>query len=352
MAISRRRIETAVGAMILLGAASLLISVIFIGQRRGIFDRRVRLRTQFTTVEGLKPGANVHLAGIQVGSVETVFLSPDGDVQVWMEVRAGVAHRIREDSRARIKTAGLVGDRYVDITVGSADSPPVAEGDMIVGVDPVDVNQALAEAGPVLRDLAVAIENVRVVTTRMLDDESNVSRTLDNLRVITGNLREGRGSVGRLLAEDDVYEELRATLESARITIANAEALTQTARKEGPAVLVEAREAVANFNRAALRVEEVADRGLANLEEIMAGLERSVADLEAMMSNLREASEDIKAATPQLPAIVARGQEAVEESRAVLQAARAHPLLRRYFEEEELETPILVHDRAGVPDAP
>ncbi len=348
MAISRRRVEIAVGTLMLLGAASLLLSVVFIGERRGIFDRRVRLRTQFTSVEGLKPGAHVHLAGIQVGSVETVFLSPEGNVQVWMEVRASVAHRIRVDSRARIKTAGLVGDRYIDLTVGSAESPSVGPGDMIVGVDPVDVNQVLANAGPVFRDLAVAIENVRLVTTRMLDENSNVSKTLENLRVVTGNLREGRGSVGRLLVEDEVYEDLRATLASARTTIENAEALTQTVREEGPAVLSESREAVANFNRASLRVDKVVSEGLTSLPEIMAGLERSVTDLEAMMANLREASEDIKDATPRLPAIVASGQEAVEESRAVLQAARSHPLLRRYFEEKELKTPILVQDRARV----
>lgn len=352
MPMSRRRIEIAVGAMMLFGTACLLISVIFIGERRGVFDRRIRLQTQFSSVEGLQPGARVNLAGIPVGSVEAVFLSAEGDVEVWMEVRASVAPRIREDSKARIKTAGLVGDRYVDITVGSAESPPVPPGGSIQGIDPVDVNQALAQAGPVLRDLAVSIENIRLVTTRMLDDDSNVNVTLQNLRVITSNLREGRGSVGRLLVEDEAYEDLRATLASARTTIANAEAITNTAREEGPEVLAEAREAVGNFNSAALGVREAVDEGLADLPAIMAGLERSVANLETLMENLRTASEDIKAATPQLPAIVAGGQEAVEEARAVLRAARAQPLLRRYFEEQELDTPILVQDRAGVSGAP
>lgn len=352
MPISRRRIEVAVGAMMLMGITCLLLSVVFIGQRRGIFDRRVRLQTQFQSVEGLQPGARVHLAGIPAGSVEAVVLSPEGDVRVHIELRASVAHRIREDSTARIKTAGLVGDRYIDITVGSSDSPRVKPGGTITGIQPLDVTQVLADAGPMFRDLATGIENVRLMTARLLDEESNTNQTLRNLADISASLAEGRGTFGRLLKEDDVYEDLRATLASARRTVANTEAITEELRKQGPEVLAETREAVGNVSRASERAEAIMVQSFDDIPKILAGVERSVADLEAMMQNLRQASEDIKAATPRLPDIVAEGQTAVDDARDVLAAARAHPLLRRYFDEQELDAPILVRDRAGINAVP
>ena len=347
MPMSRRRVEVAVGGLVLTGLVAMLLSVIFIGEQQGAFQRRMQLYTEFDSVEGLQEGAPVQLAGIPAGSVDRVALTDDGHVRVQMRIRESLFGRIHQDSVARIKSAGLVGDRYIDITVGSTDSPPVEEEAVIQGFDPLDWAQALDEVRPVLDNLAIAIENMRVVAMRLADEDSDVGTTLNNLREITTTLREGRGTFGRLLVDEEVYEDLRAAVASGRQAAADAEVVAGVLRDDAPALVEEAGKAMAQFGDAAATVQE----GFNDLPELMAGLRRASNDLETAMANVRAISEDLRVASPQVPELLTSGQAAVDEARAVLDAARAHPILRRYFEGPAPEEPILVQDRAGVADA-
>lgn len=344
---TRRRIEVLVGFLVMSGVTAMLLSVIFIGQQQGAFERRLPLSTEFRSVEGLQPGAPVNLAGIQVGSVQAVHFTPDGRVRVEMQVREGVFERIRTDSVARIKSAGLVGDKYIDITVGTTGAESVSPGAIISGLEPLDWNRALEEARPVLDSLATSIENMRLVTNRLADEDSDVSVVLSNLRQITDMTRQGRGTIGRLLSDDEVYQDLRDAIASGKVAAANAKDVSVVLRDQLPGLVDESGQAMRKFGDAVTSVQS----SLQDLPQIMANLENAANDLEAAMANFRAVSADLREASPRVPALLSSGQAAVDEARSVLDAARASPLLRRYFEEPAPEEPILVQDRADVPDA-
>jgi len=87
----------------------------------GIFDPPTYTVTaEFGSISGLKPGATVEIAGVQVGKVTRIELDPEKyEAHVEMTIQKGVA--LQEDSIASIRTAGIIGDRYIDISPGGAD---------------------------------------------------------------------------------------------------------------------------------------------------------------------------------------------------------------------------------------
>jgi len=87
----------------------------------GIFDPPTyRVTAEFGSISGLKPGATVEIAGVQVGKVTNIELDAKSyEARVEMTIQKGVA--LQEDSIASIRTAGIIGDRYIDIAPGGAD---------------------------------------------------------------------------------------------------------------------------------------------------------------------------------------------------------------------------------------
>ena len=125
MATSR---DVKVGAFVLAGLAAMAIVIFLIGDERGLFNRKQEFRIVFDDVEGLKRGSPVQMGGIDVGSVSGIRYSEDPNdprLYVVILVSADEARRIRVDSAASISPKGLLGDKMLTITVGSADQAAV-----------------------------------------------------------------------------------------------------------------------------------------------------------------------------------------------------------------------------------
>src|SRR6185295_10735664 len=141
-----------VGALLLASVAILGAGVLLIGDRRSLFERKNSYYIDLRTVSGLKPGNPVQLNGVGVGQVHKIVLPRDPaveDIRVWIEVDRSYEDRIRASadgrplpgpkgdlpySEARIKTLGLLGDKYIELTSGSAAYPRVeSEGKIPAG---------------------------------------------------------------------------------------------------------------------------------------------------------------------------------------------------------------------------
>src|SRR3989442_11434543 len=115
-----------VGVFVLLALAALLGTIYALGARARLFEARYVIHADFTEVAGLTEGATVRLAGVQIGRVTGVHLpgEPGGKVRVDLDITRRYADRIRQDSIARIETQGLLGDKVVEVTVGTTATPP------------------------------------------------------------------------------------------------------------------------------------------------------------------------------------------------------------------------------------
>ena len=173
----------------ILAVAALVLTamfIFFVGGQAGFGWQQYHLKTRFNDVQGLKTGAVVRVAGVEVGAVNDIQFT-DSDVEVVMKVSKDMRERIRTDSRASIGSLSLLGAPVIDISPGKTGTP-VADWGYVPSRRPYGQLSDVAEGAT--RSLEEA--------TRLLQD-----------------LRRGRGTVGKLFSDDQLYKDLAALVGSA-----------------------------------------------------------------------------------------------------------------------------------------
>jgi phospholipid/cholesterol/gamma-HCH transport system substrate-binding protein len=183
-----------VGLLVLGGLAIGALALVLVGRTGNVFGQRYELVTLVPSAAGLVPGAAVQLAGQTVGQVDRVDLipvdarPPSGEaVALWLNVNVDVRDQIREDSRAQVRTQGLLGDRLIDISPGGPDARVLEPGDTLVSAKPVDYDALIADGAAAVGDLV---------------------EVTGDLSQLTRGVLEGRGTLGRLMTDDELYIRL------------------------------------------------------------------------------------------------------------------------------------------------
>ncbi len=185
-----------VGALILAAIAILTIAVVKLGEAADLFTKRYTLVTFLSNSNGLQKGGTVTLAGQLAGNVRQIdFLPPSGDttrnLRVTLEVESRLSNLIREDSRIKLKSLGLLGDKVLDISPGTPRFAVLPAGDTIQSLPSLDYEAMLTQANGALTDV--------------------VALTHD-LKAITGGIAHGDGTMGQLINNRTLYDQLNGTL--------------------------------------------------------------------------------------------------------------------------------------------
>jgi phospholipid/cholesterol/gamma-HCH transport system substrate-binding protein len=191
---SERKLAVQVGAFVAVLGSLALVVLLLLGGERHLFTPRVVLHASFSDVQGLREGAPVWLSGVSIGQVKSVRFG-ERRVEVLLQVRARVLERIHEDSIARIDTQGLLGDKIVTITLGGAESAPVAANGWLRSVPPSDFNHLIAQAGEILEQATVVAKNAATASKALADPKTiekfrNAIASMDSL---LGEAAHGRG---------------------------------------------------------------------------------------------------------------------------------------------------------------
>jgi len=244
-------LQIRIGGFILAGLGVFLAIIYLLGAQARYFERKYDLIAEFTEVGGLIEGATVRLAGVQIGRVTRVELPPQtGDkVKVTLTIAKRFSDRIRKDSEARIVTQGLLGDKLVEITIGSPSAPPVPPGDHLTAGEPFEMARMFAEAtdalGSVKRltaGLNAAVERIdrngtldqinrlvsalggaveRMERAGTLDD---VDAAAKSARRITAEVERGSGLLHAVIYDEpETLGRLNALLRSTQELLAKAE---------------------------------------------------------------------------------------------------------------------------------
>lgn len=113
-------IETSVGIFMFIGILCVAYLTIHLGKLDWVGSDHYQVRALFQSVSGLKVGANVEMAGVQIGRIEAISLNQERKIaEVTMEINNDI--QLEEDVIASIKTAGLIGDKYIMISPGGSD---------------------------------------------------------------------------------------------------------------------------------------------------------------------------------------------------------------------------------------
>lgn len=179
-----RAFELRVGAFIFVGLVVLFVIIFSIGDI-GLFERGYTIKVTFGFANGLAESAPVRLAGVDVGEIHDIEIVRDQktkktrvELTAWIE--KGV--KIEEDSLAIINTLGLLGEKYLEVFPGTVGGEVLKEGEVLVGRDPVPVSD---------------------MTEKMM-------AMAESATVVMDRLKNGEGTVGKLLTEDKIYNDLEA----------------------------------------------------------------------------------------------------------------------------------------------
>ena len=231
------RLALVVGAFVLAALGALALAILSLSSQDGVFTDRYRLVGWYENVGGLIPNAPVWLAGTQVGRVERVDLGerPDGHpgVKVVLQVDTDVRDRIRADSHASIGTIGLLGDRYVEISLGTAASPVLEEGAEIRTVSPANLTRVIDTGTVALDNIANLAANLNEVVEEFDSDAGGkgLAASITAVADIVQQVQEGSGLLHSLIYDEyegsgvESVDRSLATLEGILNEIAHGEGL-------------------------------------------------------------------------------------------------------------------------------
>ena len=285
-------LQLRVGAFVL---ASLLVFaglVYMLGRSAGLFERQYRLVATFGQIGGLIQGATVRLAGVPVGRVGEIRLPETGGRKVRVEllIARRVQDRIRTDSLARIETLGLLGDKIIDVSLGSEGATVLQDGAELRSEEPFDTARLTQQGTELLQNLTALSGDLRTTLARISASSAgaDVAETARALRSLTTEIERGQGVLHRLVYDPklgtalaDAGETLRQVGETVRrIDRVLADPKMGGLAGEAERTLVEARAAAERVNRILREVEE----GRGTLHALVYDEGRVLKDLEGILA--------------------------------------------------------------------
>ncbi len=244
-----------VGVFVLIGLAAFLGMIYALGARARLFEPRFTISAQFTEVGGLVEGATVRLAGVQIGRVSGVNLpsQPGGKVRVDMTIAKQFGDRVRKDSVARIETQGLLGDKIIEISVGTSKAAPVRPDDVIASTDPFDVGRVMNESAQVVKSIGVLADSLRETAHTL-----NQSRLIEEATATVQSARKITDQVGKIVTEVErgkgwahvlIYEEPVALRRVNELVATTQALLDRVQRGEGAAGVLTSEQSTAAARR-------------------------------------------------------------------------------------------------------
>lgn len=181
------------GLFVVIGLVLFVLAVFIIGKQKNLFDPVFKVTSTFYNVSGLQVGNTVRFSGINVGTVDHIAIINDSTVRVDMLIRQNVQRFIKSDSEVAIGSEGIIGDRILIISQGSAGSSTIKNGDEIASSEPVELDA-------IIQSLEVTAVNAELISGELAD--------------ILSNINSGKGTLGRLIHDNKIADNLSKTMDN------------------------------------------------------------------------------------------------------------------------------------------
>ena len=213
----KNSLETKLGYFVVLVIIAAWIIIETVGSM-DFFHHTYRVSTFFDTVQELKTGDSVKMAGVEIGRVEKIALA-DGKVKVTLQLHADAV--VKTDSKAIVKFTGLMGQNFVSIDFGSPGAQQVVDGTVLTTEEQPDLSAIMAK----LDNAATGIQNLTKsftpdtinnlfgpLTDFIKQNSSHIGGAISNIENITGQIAGGQGTVGKLIYTDTLYNSAFVTV--------------------------------------------------------------------------------------------------------------------------------------------
>ncbi|WP_158791064.1 MlaD family protein [Granulicella sp. L60] len=220
-----------VGVIVLISTV-VLVTLLFLmtsSSGLGILSHKLTVATYFENSAGLKTGAAVNLEGVTIGTVKTVTIdnSPEHKltpVKVTMKLNDKFAVNLKKDSKASLSTVGVLGDTVVDINSQFAVGPPLQDGDVLKTTETPSLTDVVKASQGTIESLNVILAKMNVIVDNLQSGKGSIGQLINNpdlynkanatvneLLTLEKNINAGRGSIGKLVTDDALYNRLNGT---------------------------------------------------------------------------------------------------------------------------------------------
>jgi len=193
-----------VGTFIFVGLLFLVAGILMVGNLRNTFKKKMPIVAHFEDVGGLQTGNNVWFSGVKIGTVSNLHFYGTSQVEVTMKIETKAQQYIRKDAKIKLGTDGLIGNKILVIYGGTSNTSEVQEGDTL--------------------EVEKTFSSEDMINT-LQENNKNLLAITSDFKTISKKIAGGQGTIGKLLEDDSVYENINATTASLQKASAKAQQL-------------------------------------------------------------------------------------------------------------------------------
>jgi len=280
--------ETKVGAFFLLALLVLGWFTFRVENLSVLFEEKKLLTASFDHASGLKSGDGVHVAGLRVGEIKELQLEDDSVLAV-MEINADA--KIRTSSRAVIAWGGLIGSRYIDISLGNPNDPEMTNGAQIETIPSIELDAVFRKVDSAAGSLGEMFQ--------ANDVGPNISTLVANLKTISEDIIQEKGTIGKLVGSPELYDKALAIADDLKATSSRLSKLIDNNDERITSIIKNMDETAPDMRASFANIKKLTQKAQ-NGKGVLAALisdEKMLSDLRGTLSQLNSSLAHVEALT-------------------------------------------------------
>ncbi len=245
------KFERIAGLFVAVAIFGFFLSMISVAVKQGWFERKVYWSTSFVNADGIHPGTVVQIQGLKAGSVQEISLTSDNRIEVKFYVLSKFADKIKQDSVAQLIRPFVIGERVIDVAVGSAQAPPLAAEEVVASKETIDLMTLMSgrNLGETLSTMNNMVDNLRHLAEAFLDKNRTQSfvNAFDQVEPLLKNLNIMSVEVVKLSRQATRNDNLGVVLGQLATTTKELNALIPEMNRQAPMVAKDVTQLVANL---------------------------------------------------------------------------------------------------------
>lgn len=304
-----------VGLFVIVGLLLLLAGILTIGNIRETFTKKMKVTSLFDDVNGLLPGSNVWFSGVKIGTVKKLRFYGKSQVEVILNLDEDAQQYIRKDAKVKISTDGLIGNKIIVIYGGTAQSGEIQEGDTL-GVEKT-----------------VSTEDMM---NTFQESNKNLLAITNDFKILSKKIAHGEGTIGKLLNDESVYNNINAATNSiehaserAQVLMSSIATYTAKLNKEGTLAndLVTDTVVFNSIRASVTELQQIADSASSMVNDLKQASSDPNSTIGVLLRD-KESGDHLKATIKNLESSSVKLDEDLE-------ALQHNFLTRRYFKKKE-----------------
>ena len=217
------------------------VTIFMLNKENPLFSKRIYIKTEVANAQNLKEGAALQLKGIKIGSVSSILFKDVNTLVITLGVSSSYKEWVKKDATMSFKTQGVLGDKFLEITGGTNESPSINEGDFLITKESSQIEHIITKgedvivaAGSILtkfdkilssiennrlEKILVNLENLSANTNKLMSsmNDKNIALSIANFKQssesmskISKQIQDGPGTLHALIYDQGLHEDLRS----------------------------------------------------------------------------------------------------------------------------------------------